>query len=123
MDITPITPIFEAIISLAVAVIGVLATFAIRWLRRKLSDNQLETLAIIVETAVKAVEQLKNAGVIRPDERKREALEQIQKVLAAKKITFDLDVIDNAIEAAVLQLNIEQAIAGYKKDEKEEETP
>lgn len=115
-----ITPIFEAIISLAVAVIGVLATFAIR---RKLSDNQLEILAIIVETAVKAVEQLKNAGVIRPDERKREALEQIRKVLAAKKITFDLDVIDNAIEAAVLQLNIEQAIAGYKKDEKEEETP
>lgn len=115
-----ITPIIQAAITLAAAVLSVLGGFLIRWLNRKLSNEQMNILAAIVETAVKAVEQLKNAGVIRPDERKREALEQIQKVLAAKKITFDLDVIDNAIEAAVLQLNIEQAFAGYKKDEKEE---
>ena len=116
-----ITPILEAIISLAAAVIGVLATFVIRWLRRKLSDNQMETLTTIVETAVKAVEQLKNAGVIRADERKQEALIQIQKALEKKKLSIDIDVIDNAIEAAVLQLNIDQAFAGYKKDDKEKE--
>ena len=74
---------------------------------RKLKDTNpelYEILKVIAERAVSAAEQI--WGDQHGEEKKAYALNVVEKYLAAKGITLDLDIIDGYIEAAVGDMNL-----------------
>lgn len=91
-----LTPIMEAIIALAVAVI---TAFVIPWLKGKIDADKLEQIKLWVTVAVEAAEQLYN-GTGRGEEKKA----YIVKFLQEKGFTLDPDSLDKLIEAAVFNL-------------------
>lgn len=96
---TDITPIIEAVIALLAAVVSV---YLIPWLRSHTTAKQRAELVAWAKIAVAAAEQLfKGAG------RGKEKKAYVVEFLVSKGVGFDIDAIDNAIEAAVKQLNTE----------------
>lgn len=91
-----LTPIMEAIIALAVAVI---TAFVIPWLKGKIDADKLEQIKLWVTVAVEAAEQLYN-GTGRGEEKKA----YVVKFLQEKGFTLDPDSLDKLIEAAVFNL-------------------
>ena len=97
------TQIILAVIALISAV---LTGFVIPWLKSKIdinngvvSENQAAMIKLIINTAVKAAEQLYNS-----DEGKEKKAYVIN-LLKEQGIEVDLPEIDAAIEAAVLELH------------------
>lgn len=91
-----LTPIMEAIIALAVAVI---TAFVIPWLKGKIDADKLEQIKLWVTVAVEAAEQLYN-GTGRGEEKKA----YVVKFLQEKGFTLDPDSLDKLIEAVVFNL-------------------
>ena len=98
-----ITQIVIALIGLLSAV---LTGFAIPWLKSKIdinngkvSENQAYMIKLVINTAVKAAEQLYNS-----DEGK-EKKAYVVNLLKEQGLDIDLPEIDAAIEAAVLELH------------------
>lgn len=94
-----ITTIINTIIALLAAVVG---TFLIPWIKSKTTDSQRKELIAWVKIAVAAAEQIYK-GQGRGEEKKQHVLE----FLKSKGFTLDEESINNAIEAAVKQLNTE----------------
>lgn len=92
------TQIISAVIALISALIS---AFLIPWLKTKIDADKLQTIRTYVEIGVKAAEQLYDAT----DGPAKKAY--VLSFLAEKGITFDSEVIDKLIEAAVLQLHHE----------------
>lgn len=92
MELLDVTSIAEALITLLIAVVGVVYTY----LRNK--SNNADQLDRWVQIAVSAAEQAYKTGVT--DDRKAYA----QDVLAKQGIKLDWDKVDDMIEAAVNQL-------------------
>ena len=100
------------------ALLPVLIGFAIKWLRdqigllkSKLSESQLAILDAAAKIAVLAAEQLNLAGFV--EDKKAEAIRIAQQYLAAHGVELDVQVIADAIEAAVMeQFNQQQLPAG-----------
>lgn len=92
MELLDITSIAEALITLLIAVCGVVYTY----LRNK--SNNADQLDRWVQIAVSAAEQAYKTGVT--DDRKAYA----QNVLAKQGLKLDWDKVDDMIEAAVNQL-------------------
>ena len=96
------------------AALPILVSAAAAWvigkvieLVRKLKDANpelYEILKVIAERAVSAAEQI--WGDQHGEEKKAYALNVVEKYLAAKGITLDLDIIDGYIEAAVGDMNL-----------------
>ena len=96
------------------AALPILVSAAAAWvigkvveLVRKLKDTNpelYEILKVIAERAVSAAEQI--WGDQHGEEKKAYALNVVEKYLAAKGITLDLDIIDGYIEAAVCDMNL-----------------
>ena len=96
------------------AALPILVSAAAAWvigkvveLVRKLKDTNpelYEILKVIAERAVSAAEQI--WGDQHGEEKKAYALNVVEKYLAAKGITLDLDIIDGYIEAAVGDMNL-----------------
>lgn len=91
-----ITPIVNAVIALAAAII---TAFVIPWIKTKIDAGKLEKYKEWVTIAVKAAEQI-YAGTGRGAEKK----EYVLKFLQGKGLTVDFKSIENMIEAAVLDL-------------------
>ena len=91
-----LTPIVEAIATLAVAIITALV---IPWLKGKIDADKLEEIKLWVTVAVEAAEQLYN-GTGRGEEKKA----YVVKFLQEKGFTIDPDSLDKLIEAAVFNL-------------------
>lgn len=99
-----------------VALLPVLAGMAVAWLKSqinvlkgKLTEQQSDILDAAVRIAVLAAEQLNLAGFI--EDKKAEAVRIAQQYLAAHNVYVDIDVIVDAIEAAVLdELNRDKAL-------------
>lgn len=91
-----ITPILEAVIALAAALLSV---FAIPWIKNKVGAQNMDQLLAWVEIAVSAAEQLYDAA------HGSEKKEYVLKFLEDKGYDVDTEEIDNAIEAAVLHLH------------------
>lgn len=97
--------------TLLVGLLPVLAAFIVRWVKAKaefeLARLQTEkrevyyALTFVVRLAVNAAEQANLAGLIK--DKKAYAISVAEKYLAEMGITIDLDVIDAAVEAAVLE--------------------
>ena len=96
------------------AALPILVSAAAAWvigkvveLVRKLKDTNpelYEILKVIAERAVSAAEQI--WGDQHGEEKKAYALNVVEKYLAAKGITLDLDIIDAYIESAVGDMNL-----------------
>ena len=93
---TDLTPILEAIITLAVAII---TAFVIPWITSKTSAQERETMLKWVDIAVSAAQQLFH----NMDGTQR--LDYALQVLANRGYDVDDDAVINAVEAAVLKLH------------------
>ena len=98
---TDLTPIVNAVISLAVVLI---TTFLIPWIKRKTTTEQRSELAAWVNIGVAAAEQI-YIGSGRGKEKK----EYVLAFLAGKGYTVNEESINAMIEAAVQQLNSSMA--------------
>lgn len=96
MPMTDLTPIINAFIALAAALI---TAFAIPWIKRQTSAKDLEELLKWVEIAVAAAEQLFDSS---QGEAKKKA---VAAFLEEKGFTVSASELDSAIEAAVLKLH------------------
>nr|DAG49765.1 MAG TPA: hypothetical protein [Caudoviricetes sp.] len=93
---------YTQIISAVIALISALVSaFLVPWIKTKIDADKLQTIRTYVEIGVKAAEQLYDAT----DGAAKKAY--VISFLAEKGITFDAEVIDKLIEAAVLQLHHE----------------
>lgn len=93
---TDITPIIQAVLTLAVALI---TAFVIPWLKNKIGAQNMDEFMRWVQIAVAAAEQLYESTD--GDEKKAYVLN----FLASKGFKVDTEELDNAIEAAVLELH------------------
>lgn len=98
------------ITKIVIALIGLLSTvltgFLIPWLKTKIdinsgkvSENQAYMIKLIINTAVKAAEQLYNS------DQGKEKKAYVVQLLKDQGIDVDMSSIDAAIEAAVLELH------------------
>jgi len=87
----------EALITLLVALIGLLSWYLRLWLQQRLSADQLQIVNVAASMAVQAAEQLGGDA----EEKKRAALGIAGDWLEARNIRVDIHALDSAIEAAV----------------------
>lgn len=96
-----LTPIVAAIIT----VLGTLITsYLIPWIRAKIAAEKLAKVLSVTNTVVLAVEQVYKA--LGGEAKKEKALEEAKAWLAKYNIVVDDQVVSDAIEAAVKQMNI-----------------
>lgn len=96
-----LTPIVAAIIT----VLGTLiTTYLIPWIRAKIAAEKLAKVLSVTNTVVLAVEQVYKA--LDGEAKKEKALEEAKAWLAKYNIVVDDQVVNDAIEAAVKQMNI-----------------
>lgn len=93
---TDITPIIQAVLTLAVALI---TAFVIPWLKNKIGAQNMDEFMRWVQIAVAAAEQLYESTD--GDEKKA----YVVNFLASKGFKVDTEELDNAIESAVLELH------------------
>lgn len=99
-----LTPLINAVIALAAAAV---TAFVIPWLRTKLEENDLKQLESWVKIGVSAAEQLYNS--LQGEEKKQYVLA----FLREKGYDVSTQDVENAVEAAVLQLH--SALYGAEK--------
>lgn len=93
---TDLTPIFQAIITLAVALV---TAFVVPWLKKKIGAENMDEFLKWVNIGVAAAEQLYAST-----DGDKKKLYVIQ-FLSSKGFKVDTEMLDNAIEAAVLELH------------------
>lgn len=98
------TPLFEALISLTVALVTI---FLLPWLRKKYGTEKTNEILRWVGIFVRAAEQVYNESGM--GEKKKE---YVLTRLKEKGFTVDVEELDSMIEAAVLELNREAAALG-----------
>lgn len=94
---TDLTPILEALIALAMALI---TTFLIPWIKEKLDAAKLAKLQYWVTAGVEAAEMIYKGISSAGEEKKKHVIE----FLASKNLTVDNEALDIMIESAVYQL-------------------
>ena len=96
MNTIDITPIIQAVITLLAAIVS---AFLVPWIKRKASAAQLEQMEAWTRIAVAAAEQLYTS----PDGQEKKAY--VLNFLASKGYHVSSAEVENAIEAAVLELH------------------
>ena len=99
MNTIDITPVVNAVIALTATVVSV---FLIPWIQSKTTAQQRSELVAWAKIGVAAAEQI-YVGQGRGDEKKQYVLE----FLKSKGFDLNEESVNNAIEAAVKQLNTE----------------
>lgn len=95
-----LTQVIIAILTLALSSVS---AFLIPYIKAKVSSEQLDTIKFWVNIAVEAAEQI-YTGTGRGQEKKA----YVVKFLNSKGFTLNTEEIDSIIEAAVLELRLEQ---------------
>ena len=95
IDMINLTPLFEAVIAIAIALV---ARYAIPWIKEKLTAEQLTKARAVVEIAVYAAEKAFGAG------NGKEKLEYAQSVLAAHGVKLDTIKLHAMIDAAIKKM-------------------
>lgn len=95
-----LTQIIVAIITL---IFGLIAKYAIPYLKEKYSTEQLEKMKLWAKVAVEAAEML-YIGSGRGEEKKKYVLD----FLNSKGFSVDMETLENLLESAVLELKQEQ---------------
>jgi hypothetical protein len=97
ISMVDLTQVIVALLTLAVS------AFLIPYIKSKVSAEQLDAIKFWVNIAVEAAEMIYN-GTGRGEEKKA----YVVKFLNSKGFTLNPEEIDNIIEAAVLELKLEQ---------------
>ncbi len=92
-----------SIVAVLTLVISLITAFLIPYLKTKVSGEQLETIKFWVNIAVEAAEMI-YVGTGRGQEKK----EYVVQFLNSKGFTLNVAEIENLIEAAVMELKLEQ---------------
>lgn len=100
------TDITYAIIGFVVMIFGLALAFVRPWLNSKLNPEQLAMLRSFAKVAVSAAEQI--ITLVTGQEKKAWAMEQVKKLLAKFKLTFDEETVSAAIEEQVYEMNKEK---------------
>ena len=95
-----LTQIIVAVITL---IFGLVAKYAIPYLKEKYSTEQLEKMKLWAKVAVEAAEML-YIGSGRGEEKKKYVLD----FLNSKGFSVDMETLENLLESAVLELKQEQ---------------
>ena len=93
----------QVIVALLTLAISAVSAFLIPYIKSKVSAEQLDAIKFWVNIAVEAAEMIYN-GTGRGEEKKA----YVVKFLNSKGFTLNPKEIDNIIEAAVLELKLEQ---------------
>lgn len=93
----------QVIVALLTLAISAVSAFLIPYIKSKVSAEQLDAIKFWVNIAVEAAEMI-YAGTGRGEEKKA----YVVKFLNSKGFTINPEEIDNIIEAAVLELKLEQ---------------
>jgi len=93
----------QIIVAVLTLVISLITAFLIPYLKTKVSGEQLETIKFWVNIAVEAAEMI-YVGTGRGQEKK----EYVVQFLNSKGFTLNVAEIENLIEAAVMELKLEQ---------------
>ncbi|MBE6612021.1 MAG: holin [Ruminococcaceae bacterium] len=93
----------QVIVAVLTLVISLITAFLIPYLKTKVSGEQLETIKFWVNIAVEAAEMI-YVGTGRGQEKK----EYVVQFLNSKGFTLNVAEIENLIEAAVMELKLEQ---------------
>lgn len=110
-----ITAVLKVIIPVAVAL--VLKWAGELWLKIKGENPELaDVLSYAAELAVEASEQIFGAG--QGEQKKQYAIKAIQNVLAEYGLVIDVEVIADAIEREVYEMNRTKALYQPKEDRK-----
>ena len=109
-----ITPILEGVISLVVAILSIVVIPKIKvWLNSKLTSSQIETIKIIVKSAVEAAEQIYANSSKSGASKKQFVLEYVQKKLDKLGLSVDIKEIEVYLEQAVLEMKNSFDIIDY----------
>lgn len=95
-----LTQIIVAVITL---IFGLIAKYAIPYLKEKYSTEQLEKMKLWAKVAVEAAEML-YTGSGRGEEKKKYVLDFLNR----KGFSVDMETLENLLESAVLELKQEQ---------------
>lgn len=95
-----LTQIIVAVITL---IFGLIAKYAIPYLKEKYSTEQLEKMKLWAKVAVEAAEMI-YTGSGRGEEKKKYVLD----FLNSKGFSVDMETLENLLESAVLELKQEQ---------------
>lgn len=95
-----LTQIIVAVITL---IFGLVAKYAIPYLKEKYSTEQLEKMKLWAKVAVEAAEMI-YTGSGRGEEKKKYVLD----FLNSKGFSVDMETLENLLESAVLELKQEQ---------------
>ena len=91
------------IFMLLISLIGVLLTgLVVPWLKLKIGNEKMKDIEKWVTVAVTAAEQMKNAGLLPPDQKKKDF---VLKFIRDKGITITDSELDALIEAATFEIN------------------
>lgn len=93
----------QVIVAVLTLVVSLITAFLIPYLKTKVSGEQLETIKFWVNIAVEAAEMI-YVGTGRGQEKK----EYVVQFLNSKGFTLNVAEIENLIEAAVMELKLEQ---------------
>lgn len=81
------------------AIVGWLLTQATVWVKARISESQMATIAAVVQIAVAAAEQMGAANAIR--DKKQYAMRQAQAMITARGIKVSVEEIEAQVEAEV----------------------
>lgn len=91
------------IFMLLISLIGVLLTgLVVPWLKLKIGNEKLKDIEKWVTVAVTAAEQMKNAGLLPPDQEKKDF---VLEFIRDRGITITDEELDALIEAATFEIN------------------
>lgn len=81
------------------AIVGWLLTQATVWVKARISETQMATIAAVIQIAVAAAEQMGAANAIR--DKKQYAMRQAQAMITARGIKVSVEEIEAQVEAEV----------------------
>lgn len=112
MKLVDLTPVFQAIISVA-SVIALL--YLVPFIKRKVSAEKLDQILRWVETLVACADQIyeRHEGA----EKKQYVIDRLTTILAEHGLLVDLTVLEDLVEAEVLRLHSELKAEGVYEDE------
>ncbi len=89
----------EGLVMLVTGLIGLVLWYVRQWLTGKITKEQLGSISLVVDLAVKASEQYGGSA----EDKKRQAIAIASEWLTANNIKINLDQLDAAIESAVME--------------------
>lgn len=107
-NIIDFTPVLEEIISIIISIFSIIVIPKFKdWLDTKLSTSQINIAKIIVNSAVKAAEQIYAQSEKSGSSKKKFVIEYVQDKLQSLGLSIDTHEIEIYLEQAVLELKME----------------